>query len=53
MKQSFSWSIKCDTCSWEMRGWSIKGFAEDEAKRHKINGCITEKETDGRRTERK
>jgi hypothetical protein len=53
MKQSFSWSVKCDTCSWEMGGWSVKGFTEDEAKRHKINGCIKEKETDGRRTERK
>jgi hypothetical protein len=44
MKQSFSWSVKCDVCAWEMRGWSIKGFAEDEAKRHKINGCIGNEE---------
>jgi hypothetical protein len=44
MKQSFSWSVKCDVCAWEMRGWSVKGFTEDEAKRHKASGCITEKE---------
>jgi hypothetical protein len=28
-----------------MGGWSVKGFTEDEAKRHKARGCKTEKET--------
>jgi hypothetical protein len=28
-----------------MRGWSVKGFTEDEAKRHRINGCKTDEET--------
>jgi hypothetical protein len=30
-----------------MRGYSVKSFAEDEAKRHKASGCITEKEANG------
>jgi hypothetical protein len=39
MKQTFSWTVKCDNCDWSMTGWSVKTFCDEEMKRHKAKGC--------------